>query len=400
MDIFDWYRVAEIHRATYIALLNGALAVPGAKQQLAQALGISERYIRYLRDLFDVRSPNAALLQRLIAALPIDDEQRLDIVGHIELAREANHRITQTRRVVLTDAEVSEALHQLNLAHHIANTTPDPLQARAVYTATVYRGVALIQVIDAYRYPLVFVQACLRLYETQSVRNHRGDALYYAKLACEFIENLDRAEYRSVQDQLDSYWCRTLIAQAVAYNNLELPKLAITAYANVSAFIAHDDRLYAEWKPHLCRDVIGASIKQPRFSIRDLEQLDREARAICERRGAATDWVILCMQARALGRAYLRAGNSQKAHWAIRPYLDSIASTPYAGPLHKSIYLKTAAAISRAQGDLVSWHAHMRGALSIARDAKLVHQIQETKRVYGAELTPILEELGLAGDRV
>lgn len=393
MTALSWYREAELHREAYIAILNGAMALPGAKQRFAERVGVSDRYLRYLREQLDTRTPPPALAQKLVEALPLDPEQRRDALLHMHLARHAQRQGTQQRWGSLSTEDVIASLEQLRHAHRVVHMTREPGPAKRQYRALRDEGKALLKHLPAQRCPLVFLEVCLFLPGAQCVLNQPGDALYYAKLAYEFIEGLDPAVYRGAKAQFDYFAMSALMAQAMAYNNLSLPKKAYACHEQAECFSKSDRALYTFWKPHLCRGMIKTLSKQPRFGIRDVERLSYEARTICERRGEGGDWVILLMDLESLASSYMHYENLKKARRTLEHQVEALDNIPLAGPLHKTMVLKTFATVCYKQHDHTGWETYLRASLRLARDAGLTHQIQSMVKHYGVAIHPILEEV-------
>ena len=373
---------AQLHRETYIAVLNGLLKEPASKRQFAKTVGITPQYLSYLLNPYD-RLPGAALVRKIVAALPLDADGRANLCEHMALAREKRVKAGQ---VILQDfgrTDVALHIEIIQRAEQAAVFGADPHQAHVQQQLMRNAGVLLLSQLIPTVYPLEFAQLSLWLSNSEGILNRHSDALYYAKQAHRVLSHAERTDFTlEARQRFDELALNALRAEGVVYHNLKLEGEAYAHYCMAEALPA--TRLQPEtWLPHLYRDKINAYSRQARFSIRDAEAWARHGKTLCERSDHPHAGLWAFMLDRSLAEAYLRYGNLKKGQRLLTNLAEELPRLPVVGALHRVLFLKIYARSFWQAGDQAGWQATLGAALTLATAAGLTHQIGEINRQYG-----------------
>lgn len=105
----------QVHRETYIAILNGALREVGSKTRFAERLGISRAYLSFLlhpdpctSDSF--RRPSLHIAEAISRALPVAPEVRVALLAHMQQAHMCR---IQHERAIAVDLSEEVVAHQV-----------------------------------------------------------------------------------------------------------------------------------------------------------------------------------------------------------------------------------------------------------------------------------------------
>jgi len=370
---------AQLHRETYIAVLNGLLQEPASKRQFAKTVGITPQYLSYLLNPYD-RLPGAALARKMVAALPLDADARADLYEHMLLAREKRVKACQ---VILQDfgrTDVAMHLDIIQRAQQAAVFSRDPHQANVQQQVMRNSGVLLLSQLMPSVYPLEFAQLALWLSEMEGILNRQMNALYYAKQAHSVLSHIERTDFKlEAREHFDQLVVNTLRTEGVAYHNLKLDGTAYARYCAAEQTPAAA-RQAGAWLPHLYRDKINAYSGGARFSIRSVEAWVQHGKTLCEQSVHPQAALWSFMLDHSLAKAYLRYGNLKKGERLLTNLNEALPRLPVVGPLHRVLFLKIYAEAFWQTGDQAGWQAMLGSALTLATDAGLTHQIGEISR--------------------
>jgi len=373
-------------------MLQGA----GNKRHLAEQTGITQQYLSYLLnprtdDPYNFRIPNPRIAEKIANALPLEYEQREQLLEHMYLARDGTSQVAATLHSELLAHPIENLLAELRAASQEANFTADPQIAKAKNLLVRDTCKMLLAHAILYTYPLHTVEVCLLLHDVQCILNQAADGLYYAKFARAMMDSLSRNDYRN-KERFDSYQIQVFRAEAMAYSDLRLYQEAYDKCleAEMSDAMRYQAEIYI---PQLYRDKLQALGGRPRFALSEAEGLVARVREVCD--GANNNFapLRLFMANQYLARAYLKHGNIKKTKKLLNVLFDQLNTIPHVGPLHRTMFLKTYAKSRWEEGDSTEWEYFLRLALSYALDAGLAHQISDIKRTYGLTLVPLLAEL-------
>ncbi len=396
MGILDSIHEAQLHREVYVAILNSTLQRPGGKRGLAEQIEVSQQYLSYLLnpqtdDLSNFRNPSSKVADKIANALPLEREQREQLLKHMYLARDRASQITQALRSELLARPIGDFLTELRGAYQEANFATDPHISRMKYLFVRDSCKMLLEYPVLYTYPLNTVEVCLLLHDAQCILNWTEDALYHAKLARAIMDSLSRNDYRD-KERFDSYQFEALRAEARAYSDLRLYREAYDTclHAEMSDAMRYQSEACI---PQLYRDKLQALCRKPRFALSEAEGLVAKVRAICDsaKNDLAPRWLFMANQY--LARAYLAHHNIKKAKKLLTGIFEQMPTIPHLGPLHQTLFLKTYARFRWEEGDSTEWEYFLKQALTYAVDAGLAHQISDIKRTYGQALVPLLHDL-------
>jgi hypothetical protein len=397
VGILERIHKAQIHREVYIAILNSILQEPGSKRHLVKHLEITQQYLSYLLnpetdDPHNSRIPSAKIAQKIANALPLEPEQREQLLQHMYLSRDSTSHIAQSLRSELLARPIEDFLQELRDAEQVANFATDPHISRTTYLVIRDTCKMLLEYPTLYTYPLCAVEVCLLLHDAQCILNRTEDGLYHAKLARRIMDSLSRNDYYREQERFDSYQIEVLRAEARAYSDLRLYREAYDkcVEAEMSEVVRYQPE---ECLSQFYRDKLQALCRKPRFALSEAEGLVAKVRAICESSNnvLAPRWLFMTNQY--LARAYLNHHNLKKAKRLLSTLSEEIRTVPHLGPLHQTMFLKTYAKFRWEEGDASEWEYFIRHALTRAIDAGLAHQISDIKHTYGSVIAPVLKDL-------
>lgn len=108
MTLLRPLELAQIHRETYVAIIDSTLTMAGDAQALADRIPTSPAYLSQFQHLDDgpadsyrnskQRVPGKDIAPLLAAALPVSQEVREALLWHIERDREARREAERTAR--------------------------------------------------------------------------------------------------------------------------------------------------------------------------------------------------------------------------------------------------------------------------------------------------------------
>lgn len=392
MNSIQLSQEAQLHRESYIAVLNGLLTTSASKRKFAQQLGISPQYLSYLLNPYD-RTPSPALAQRIVDALPIEINARNNLLDHLLLASERRFQASQEIQQEYAHVDPANSLNFLQQMERSVNFDSKSNQSKGQREILRSSGSDLLAHLSTTQFPLESAQICLWLNDVENTLNVPGNALYYAKKARRSLEQVDRCELPGqVHQSYDELIFNALRCEAVAYHNLKLERSAydLCCKAESSPIVQRNGK---DWLPHLYRDKINAYCRLPRFSIRQVEAWANHGQSLCQQVGHPHAQLWSFMLDRSLIEAYLQYQVPRKAEQLRRKLEGQVDHLPIAGSLHQVSFLRTSALVFWQQGDVDAWQETVLNAWRLAVDADLTHQLYLFRQQYGEKLQSLLEEI-------
>ncbi len=420
--LLDKIDATQVHRETYIAVINGMLRKRGDKQTLADKAGMKAEHLSNMlnpgltADSY-IRTPGPKLAERIVALLPVDLEVRQSLREHLYFAW-AGERETLTsysRQRMLSYYAIRDIVGDLGRAHVEATHTADPRLAKHNYRVISHACKLILERIDPDpervgsadpdfdANPLEFVQVCLFLHDVQCVLNRADDALFHAKVAAQIMEACDRDKFSTRIDYFDHLKVNTLVAESLAYRNLKLLKQADEASRKAEELIQELGSTSAEfWLPHVYMHRLKAVIQRSRFTLGDVDGLLMQIDKAYGRRpyDFQPRWQEQLAEARARGYLQygIRCGTGHSIKTAARILQKTAESierneTPQLGAVLRSRIARTYAETLWHQKEFEGWKLYIQLSLSIALNAGLDHQLAEANQEYGSAILPIIIEL-------
>ena len=370
---------AQLHRETYVALLNSLLRVPGSKHALAQQAKISAPYLSYLlkldRDQSDAsiaHTPSMKVAERIVASLDTSPDIQASLLEHLTLAHEKRLRAAQVAHQELFDRPLSEVAQEIQAIRSQAMYATTATSANHSYLAAVNAAKLALRAAPAETSPLEYVDLCDFVTDCQLVLNRADDALWHAKLALAVLDCYDPLP--AERERYAFLVMNMLRQQGVAYFNLGQYRESLRVYTQVEA-LKPVGQLGGIVKSLLLHDKVKALAQMPRFSITEVENIADDNRNIIERVGAADGPLHLWLLTEALADAYIRHANYKDARRVLDQEAARLSEIRAMGPLHHVLFLRRYATLSRHTQDLTGWHHFIGEARQIAREAGLSHQL-------------------------
>ncbi len=374
---------AQLHRETYVALLNRLLHTSGNKRELARRAKITPNYLSYIlkldRDPYSIpitRTPSSKVAQRIAQAIHAPPEIRESLLWHMTLASEKRIQANHVAKLEVLERPLAEVVAEVEQVISQATFASNPELARRYYRAARDMASTVLQQIRPERGPLDYVQLCHVVHDSQCILNRPDDALWHAKLACAVIDSLNLSEYRKERERLDYRALNSIRSEAIAYHIMGHYREALRLYTRAETMDAMKQRADF-WKPHIFRDKIKSLAGLPRFSISEVENLADEVTAICEKRSDDYDPLLLLLNSEALARAYIQHGNYKDARRVLELENDRIDKIPHIGPLHRVLFMRTFARLSRVTQDIPGWDYFIGEAYRLAVESGLQHQTNQ-----------------------
>jgi hypothetical protein len=385
MDRLSVREEARIHRGVYIATLRAALAEWEHHADLAASVGRSRVFLSYLLRDDGMQTPSPETADRIVKALPLPAEQRTDLFEHMVLAAERRLRARRKARQLVSEASLEDAVERMRDAHWAAMYAVEASVALPQYQLLHDLARDVLRSTGLRQHPLVFVETCLLLHDTESVLDRPGDALFHARLAGAIMRTLDPTDYQRGRERFEHLRVNVAYAEAVTLATLGLASLAERPLLAALEASQRSPTASTFWLPHLYRHQLVTVSGKPRFSQYQVRELAHLAKSACARRSDPLDPQVDLLIDESLASAYLRFGSERSVRAAARllqPAVESIERVSYLGPLHRTILLKSYARACWAQHRTDEWRHYVHLALTTAIDAGLQHQVRVIQRQY------------------
>jgi hypothetical protein len=381
---------ASLHRDVYIATLRSALNGWLRREDFADRIDCTRVYLQYLLSENGTRTPGPETAERIANMLPLPPAQRVDLLDHMLLAGESRLRAWRHERASLADASPAETLERMRAAHWTATYAEDPGEARPQYETLRDLTMAFLRDDGLRQHPLLFVETCLLLHDTQSVLDRPGDALFHARRANLVMRRLDAADYPRGRERFEHLRVNTAYAEAVTLTTLGLPRQAEASLQEAEAAVARNSPAATFWLPHILRHHVAALSMRSRFSQYELRETARRAHAACEARADPLDAQVSLLIDASLARGYLQCGTAlaaRKAANLLRPAVETIDRVPYLGPVHRTVVLSAYARACWTLNRRDEWDHYLHHALTTAAEAGLERETRKLRLEYGNEVS-------------
>lgn len=389
MDLLTVAEEARIRRAAYIAVLRGELGAFETREAFAARIGRARVYLESLLDEDRFRTPGPAITHEIVQALPLEPEQRQDLLDQMLLA--AQRRLKARRDATMSVAESSpdEVIAGMREAHWAASYSQEPAQVRAHYRELCDTGELFLRSKRIGHHPLVAAEASLVLHDVLSVLNRPGEALVQAMSAAEVMKRLDPGNYPRSRERLEHLRVNAHVAEAVSLTSLGLANRAEVRLLLAEATFQRSSSAAAFWAPHIARGRLAAHSKQNRFNLYEAVEFARQVKEICDRRGDRFDPQFSLLADVSLARAYIRYGTEpglKKARLLLRDPIERLDEVPELGALRRAIALRTYARVCWELKARDEWELYLGRAWQVAIEAGLDHQLASMRREYGVAL--------------
>lgn len=395
MRWIDKYRLSELHRETYVAILQRWIP-HGKRGEFARQCGITREYLSCLCALDSnfnqhmathKRHPSPQLAAKIADNLPAPAEIKHGLLENMELAHVyAVSRQFAGRKYNDHQLLISQ-LSNLEEMHRRATFGKDPGEVQLDYRTLRDASYDLLQQVDPEQFPDSFAQICLFYHDAQCVLNRPDEALVYAKIAQLVLESIEKIEEGYTQVQRRHFEINTIRGEAVAYHNLKLDKLVpdilLNRVCRTSAYAY--ERSF--WEPIVMRDLVNSVVEFPRFSIREVNRIAYRIQSICERND---DQFTLLLVREAWLRSLIKFDKAKLARNVFEEEVGRLSHLPYVGALHKVLLFKSGARLAWQTHDLDEWNVYIRQALDLMIGAGLNHQLEQTREMYGSVIESLL----------
>lgn len=372
---------AQLHRETYIALLNGLLYSPRSKRELAQQAGISPPYLSYLLKLDHdpsayaiTRTPSLKVAQRIVQSLNAPPEIRESLLVHMTLAHEKQVQAVQSARKEIPEYSLDEVAYEISVVREQAIFAPMPTVANSYYRSVVDIAKLALRYISPGASPLDYVELCTIVTDCQCVLNRADDALWYAKVACAILEGYEPSPHGDERDRFEYSSVNAMRQQGVAYFNLRQYRESLRLYVQAEMMEPIQRRGEA-WKGLILRDKIKAISRHPRFSITEVENIADEMHKILERKDDKDRPLDNWLLTEALADAYIRHENYKDARRVLEQEYANSDKITAIGSLHRVLFLRTYATLCKLTQDTLGWKHFIYEAHRLSREAGLSHQL-------------------------
>lgn len=381
MSLLSPFLEAEHHREAATALLRH-LIPHGDRGTFARRVGVSPQHLSQIlavdsspHHMPERRNPSSELISRMVKAVSAPIDVRESLRTHLEAARQSLE--SSRRRVLSTDEPVDRIVLQVRRAHHLATFAPDGATARRLYRTVVTMGRELIEQIDGEAYPLDIVEIYLCLHDVLCVLDDSASALYYAMLACDYVEMAaDRPDCRR-HDRIGDLTVNAARAVGVAYCNLGRLKEAQLSFRKANDLPFARDQA-AQWAPHFSRDRLTVLYKAPWLTLKAADALVREAETSAH--DQMPDVFRLLMYIKRAD-CFIAYGSVQEGQRQLERLPSPLGNKENVGPLHRSIYLTSFLKLCARTGDASGATYWGSQAVRIAADAGLVRQMRSVIRL-------------------
>lgn len=391
----DRFKLAEIYRETYVAILKSW--VPhGKRDEFARKCGITREYYSCLcvlgtpserRKLKHKRLPSPEVARRIAKNLPAPEKVRRSLLENMELAHLNVAEIHHTPGRIRDPKLLKERLDELSKVHRQATFGRDLTEVNRSYQVVRDASFQLLPQISVENNPDSFAQACLYYHDAQCVLNRPEEALRYAKIAQLVLESSDQIEFGYSIEQRNDLEMNTIRGEAVAYHNLKEDRLVPDILLNRACRTSAYRNSVSFWKPIVMRDLINSLVEIPRFSIREVNQIAAEIEKICEKK---EDEFTLLLVREAWLRSLVRRDKFVTARLMFDEEMRRLPHLRTVGALHKALLLKSGADLSWKLNDLDAWRSRIFDAVSLMREAGLWHQLNLIRQEYGPTAEQVL----------
>lgn len=220
------------------------------------------------------------------------------------------------------------------------------------------------------------------------LKNEPDDALRYAKLASLVLESVDFIEEDFSKEQVDNLKINAIRGAGVALHNLGLEREAYGQFMHATQTSAYRNS-YSFWQPLVGRDMINSMVNIPRFKFREAQNIAKESRDTCERKG---DEFTFFLVTESWLRCLIQREKWIQSQRIFMEEMERIPRLPYIGPLHRALLLKSGALLAWKLHDRNTWGERVSEAINLTIQAGLSHQLRSLKQYYGQDLDAVVNK--------
>lgn len=395
MRWIDKYKLSELHRETYVAILQRWIP-HGKRGEFARQCGITREYLSCLCALDDEvnervathkRRPSPRLARKIAKNLPAPVEIKHGLLENMELAHVYAASSQYAGRKYNDHQLLFSRMSDIEEMHQQATFGKNLNEVQRNYRIVRDASHSLLQQIDPEQFPDSFSQVCLYYHDAQCVLNRPDKALLYAKTAQLVLKSIETIEEGYTKVQRRHFEINAIRGEAVAYHNLKLDKLVPDILLNRACYTSSYANERNFWEPIVMRDLINSLVEIPRFSIREVSKIAYGIQSICERND---DQFTLLLVREAWLRALIKSDRVKLAGTILEEEIERLSHVPYVGALHKALLFKSGARLAWQTHDRDAWEVYMRQALDLMIKAGLKHQLEQTREIYGSAIEPLL----------
>lgn len=400
MHWIDKFRMADIHREVYVAILKSWIP-HGQKGKFARECGIAREYLSCLCVLdgafneslpIHKRHPSPSLAGKMAQVLPAPDEIKRSLVENMTLAHINALDAQGVSRTSVTPGLLVERLAELEQTHRQATFGKDLTEVKRAYRLLRDASRHLLRYVQPEEYPDTFSQICLYYHDAQCILNRPDEALLYAKTAQLVLESIEQIESGYSRKQRDELEINAIRGEAIAYHNLGLDRIVPDILLNRACSTSAYRNARHFWEPLVKRDLINSLAETPRFSIREVNKTAQQIAKICEKNG--DEFTFLLVREGWL-RSLIRRGKTKAAERIFKEEMERLPRLPYVGALHRALLFKSGARLAWALRDREVWSIRIAETVGLMSRAGLTHQISLIRRIYGSAVESVLAQPGI-----
>lgn len=380
----------DVLQAAAIAVVSGLIKQEGTQRTFAKRAKIPLRALQYF--LHGERNLRMSTATKLVAALPLEPEQRAHLYEILELLRD--ERLQQLRHVqtVLQDRSSDEVVAALDRDHDAATHINDGMAAKQACRAVLQANRLVLASLQVATDPLAKVKTYLIAHNLEWIFNQPVNASKHSKYAATIMDLLDPDDYVQEREQFIQLRINTVYAEALSHRHLQHFDQAYAAYLQAEHLLQQYNLQGSVWEVHICQGKVLALSGVPRFSIREAQRSTDQALRLYEARPELYQPAMLLKIKEALARAYIAHANYRQAEQLLREQAPWLHQTTV-GVVQRTGYLRTYARCCWHQQRRDEWEYFITTALHTALQAGLTHQLNEIRREYGTHIDPVLQQL-------
>ncbi len=364
------------------ATLAGALHAHGSQKAFAQRVGVTPVFISNI--IKRRRMPSLRMARRLAPFLPLSTTEQAAWLEHVERYWQARRNARSLVRAAA--ARDIEVLVQELTACRLSTFTSDPDTVRRQWTRAIYLGEAIQPYLCKHSHALLYLHFADVMFEAYSILGQHVKALDIARrkqAAADLIASDLQAFGLHRSDHKRAEFERSLI-NAHRFEVVVAGELGLFRHAYQLSLHIEAHPLYQRhvdfFAPLLTWDRLEVMEALPRIGFREAQRIAHRAWEHCERR--TDELQPLCHML--LGRAYasfsVSRGKLREAHATLERYARALDDIPCCGALHKTLFLRTQARLSLAQGNWDEWQDAISRATALAQQANLLNELTAIQR--------------------
>jgi tetratricopeptide (TPR) repeat protein len=397
MSLIDRIKETEIHRATYIAILDSVLTSWGDKRRFAEKIGLAPESLSRIMAITG-RTPSRLEAEKIAQGIPLPAEQRWDLLQHMMSAREEGAVVRKSvRQYSVHDKEWLSrySVGELIRAHWLASYSQHPHETRLYFNALFKLSDILAREFYSLEMWLAAAEAHILANDALGVLNRPGGALYHAQRARTILEHISDPNalliyYMPSDRQLDVEYqldfhdleINAWRIEAVSYNQLGL-------YTNADINIKKVEESQAMkrkpdvWLSHLLRNKLDTLGNLRLVLEDDLEACAQEGYPLHEKQNNQLGLLLINIS---LAKGLIRRENYGRAIELLNKELSKLNQSPeISGQMPKAMLLRSLAYAHYQQGNIDEWKDFVRQALILAHRGGFLRILSTLSRAYESD---------------